>query len=339
MHDFGGRRDLIDIDRLEKDLQIWRDVEEPEVFHLDRAAMFSALTDPAVLGELLDTEYMYDAVYSAVDYFQPIDGVHPHPEVKRQLEAILRHTVTAKRDLRAEIYGRWHLLVWFGDRGQIAELANIAHRGDDEYRWAAADGLMAAALDGSAEAKEAIAHLLSQDDLDTETRYRLLSGRRAETSAMPAEAVTPFAAGYFDSSISELLERCPWFVQNCCCLVTCLDSSTETLAPLSSVLAEDVTTVGAFAAIDGSILVEHHAVLSGFDEVYVFGGGKIDTVHPDMFPEHFTSDVLELGGASIPDALLRSMTMSGAKRYASDGVGLNVIATVAEIQQIKAELV
>ena len=55
---------------------------------------------------------------------------------------------------------------------------------------------------------------------------------------------TEVALGFFDSGIEALLERCPWFVRRCYCLITCLDSGRNTADALACCLPRSDVVIG-----------------------------------------------------------------------------------------------
>ena len=142
---------------------------------------------------------------------------------------------------------------------------------------------------------------------------------------------TEVALGFFDGGIEALLERCPWFVRRCSCLITCLDSGRNTADALACCLPKsDVRSIGQFGLITGETAINmRETIFAGFDEMYVFEGNFDLAIHPTIWKHQYTSDRIFLRDA-VPAELLATFQASGAVRYASDGSGLNVLARQGE---------
>jgi hypothetical protein len=149
---------------------------------------------------------------------------------------------------------------------------------------------------------------------------------------------TKVAFGFFDSRIEALLERCPWFVRRCSCLITCLDSGRNTADALARCLPKpDVRSIGQFGLITGETAINmRETIFAGFDEMYVFEGNFDLAIGPTIWKHQYTTDRIFLRDA-VPAELLAAFQASGAVRYASDGSGLNVLARqVKDLNSIAA---
>lgn len=134
--------------------------------------------------------------------------------------------------------------------------------------------------------------------------------------------------GFFDASILELLDRSPQFVESHDAVITCIDSGENTASSIANIVSPDsLVTLGKFAVLPGEVILRHKAqIFTGFDELYVFSREGWREIEPSVWKTHFTSDTTELRD-SIPNDLRQAFIASRAIRYASDGCGLNVIAT------------
>ena len=134
------------------------------------------------------------------------------------------------------------------------------------------------------------------------------------------------AFGFFDAGINELLRKYPAFVSGYDCLLTCMDSTSETAGALRRLFPTlDVIALGSFAVVSGDFVLQHRERLfTGFDEFYAFQPGGWRGQDVELWKKHFTSDWVELR-TSVPDELRRAFIDSAALTYASDGCGLNVI--------------
>lgn len=129
--------------------------------------------------------------------------------------------------------------------------------------------------------------------------------------------------GYFDSDVPSLLARLPMFVEDCDCLITCLDSGMNTAKELQSVLPE-LPHLGPYAVMAGELALSHSSLFSGFDEIYVFKREAWVTASSALFRNHYTTDAVQFN-QGVPGELLAAFVGSGALHYASDGIGLNVM--------------
>lgn len=134
-----------------------------------------------------------------------------------------------------------------------------------------------------------------------------------------------YAHAYIDADINGLLEARPDFVSGCDCVITMLDSGKETWRHLrGSINPAGMRQCGAFAVLSGDLTLEKRQELfSGFDECYVFAPGSWRDLNPNLFSEHYTSERTD-ANESILSAMRLTFVESGALRYASDGVGLNI---------------
>ncbi len=150
-----------------------------------------------------------------------------------------------------------------------------------------------------------------------------------------------YAFAFFDSGIRNLLEARPDFVSGSDCLITMLDSGDDTWSRLrASIKPKDMQQCGPFALLSGEATLEHrHRLFDGFDEFYVFAPGSWRHLDPNLFSEHYTSDRTG-ANASILNAMRLAFVQSGALRYASDGVGLNIQSSqgVAYVQSLSSAL-
>lgn len=76
------------------------------------------------------------------------------------------------------------------------------------------------------------------------------------------------AFGFFDAGINELLRKYPAFVSGYDCLLTCMDSTSETAGALRRLFPTlDVIALGSFAVVSGDFVLQHRERLfTGFDE-------------------------------------------------------------------------
>jgi len=134
--------------------------------------------------------------------------------------------------------------------------------------------------------------------------------------------------GFLDSDINALLDACPWFVADADCLLTCIDSGVDTAEMIRYSLAlKEVEQLGRFAVLTGEfVLANRGNLFTWFDEFYVFNRDAWRGLTESRWERHYTSDTTRLVEA-IPEGLRSVYEWSGALRYASDGDGLNVIAT------------
>lgn len=134
---------------------------------------------------------------------------------------------------------------------------------------------------------------------------------------------------FIDFDIASLLTVYPEFASSYCCLITCLDSSSDVVGAFSSSYKHvNFESFGTFVLISGEDLVAHRNVFNGFDEVYYFEktvwAQKLSTLKSTLWCEHFTSDNVDVT-KNIPSTLSNILIKSEAIRFTSDGCGLNLI--------------
>ena len=137
------------------------------------------------------------------------------------------------------------------------------------------------------------------------------------------------AFGFFDADVRALLEQCAWFVERCWCVLTCLDSGMDT-ARIPMLHEIGASAIGRFAVVPGALAIEKRQQLfSGFDEFFVFEDERWRSLDASVWPVQRTSERVELRSA-LPNELRTTFESWGAVRYASDGVGLNVVSRTPE---------
>jgi hypothetical protein len=143
---------------------------------------------------------------------------------------------------------------------------------------------------------------------------------------MNYKEVEGYFIGFADLTIGEVATNCADFFSGFSLLVTCLDSNPE-LRPYGESLLADKST-WAIRIMGESIWVDVRSVrdflsdpntLSHFDEVYLLREEpKLDfQVH-----EIFTTDRANFA-ESVPPAFFKMLQATSARRYLSDGSGLN----------------
>jgi hypothetical protein len=139
-----------------------------------------------------------------------------------------------------------------------------------------------------------------------------------------------------DASIPELLAAEPTFLQGLECVLTTLDSSRETYGIASRLLGqESVRRLGDFAVISGDLAVaSRESLFVGFDELFAFSTNSWRELDSNVFCESFTSERASFVN-DMPKAFVRMFEISNARKYLSDGIGLN-IATRGDLEEAKA---
>jgi hypothetical protein len=161
----------VDVERLERDIRVyWYSEDDDEVDRLDKPAMFDALTSTDSLPRNLDSRLLLGVVHFAASYYVPADDSRPHPEAKDHLERLLRDITQANREPGATIDARAYLAFWFKDLSQLEILSKTVVESSEYFdRWKAAVALKCAAH-GPEAIQEAIARLLTREDLDPDVR-------------------------------------------------------------------------------------------------------------------------------------------------------------------------
>ena len=135
-----------------------------------------------------------------------------------------------------------------------------------------------------------------------------------------------------NKSIPDLLTACPHFVDGMNCLITCADSTRDVRAALREVLPRGkVQFHGRFVVLSaGSLYDLKDDILSGFDVVYFFSDATWRRTDASLWAQSFSTERTPFSEGA-PEQLTEIIVKSGAERYASDGVGLNILAGSADL--------
>jgi hypothetical protein len=130
--------------------------------------------------------------------------------------------------------------------------------------------------------------------------------------------------GFYDASVFGLLVEFPEFIRGFDCLLTCSDSSSETIR-LKPVIAQPEKRIelGSKLGLSGDDLLNHLRIFDGFDSFIVLKKGALQQLSIVEDIGCFTSERLQFFSAIPPDLRI-ILDKYSAVRFCSDGVGLNV---------------
>lgn len=146
--------------------------------------------------------------------------------------------------------------------------------------------------------------------------------------------------GYCDNSIVNLFKNYYEFFRNFSILITCLDSDIN-ISNKKAILNMLNNIDCKYEVLNKSIFVDSRHVkkvfgvkkiFTHFDEIYLFEG-KLDK--EIIVNESYTADGYNFD-KEVPNEFIRLFTDFGAKRYLSDGCGLNF---VCESEMVASELI
>jgi len=146
--------------------------------------------------------------------------------------------------------------------------------------------------------------------------------------------------GFCYTSISNLYKDSPEFFDNLLLLITCLDSdislsNKEMLLDLFDKINCKYKIINKSIHVDSenaNLVLGNNKILTHFDEIYLLDE---DIMKEQIITGAYTTDGYDFG-KEVPVEFINLFTSIGAKRYVSDGCGLNF---VCESEAIASNLV
>lgn len=136
--------------------------------------------------------------------------------------------------------------------------------------------------------------------------------------------------GYCNNSIKNLYKNFPEFFSDLSLLITCLDSDTK-LSDKKEILELFNNINCKFKIVSKSIFIDFSnvdkllnnskGIISHFDEIYLFDKSLVNEI---VINGSFTTDGFNFE-ERVPSEFIDLFIKIGAKRYVSDGCGLNFV--------------